>query len=179
MTITSTCRNCGRTGKGNDAFSICPSCGIGADDILFDKDARSKIISAILGDAFEVEPNCPDGPNYRLYRVNGRTFMGCESDDIVHLCDRKCLASFLERDFGVGLSDATIVACNSPDAWIDTQETQFTDGTGTDKFLTIHVAGFDPGDDPYILCAVCERELLRDDEKFEAMYGHPIDKESA
>jgi hypothetical protein len=130
------------------------------------------LLSIVYGSAFEVEGQEDDYGNVRVYRTGGRTFIGHDSFDIAHVCNRTCLSRIID---GSSLWPVDLVEPRltwepaGGDSYVQLLTLEYSD-----RFPTADVHNFDPGDDPYIRCAACGTELLRDDERFEAEFGHPI-----
>jgi hypothetical protein len=126
------------------------------------------VLSIVFGSAFEVPNEEPDLAMARNYRANGRNLIGHDSHDIVHVCDKACAETVI-REAG------NYVQCtNNESTFVSFEETKYTDGKGTGHYPTADVHDFSPGDDPYVLCGACGETLLRDDDAFEAMFGHKI-----
>lgn len=125
------------------------------------------MLSIVFGSAFEV-PAGDRSRDVRVYRAGSRVFIGHDSHDITHVCDEACAETVI-REAG------NYVPCeNDTSAFVSFEETKYTDGKGTGNYPTADVGSFEPGDDPYILCGACGETLLRDDDKYEAMFGHKI-----
>lgn len=117
-------------------------------------------VSIVYGQAFEVPSDDPiaNHPSVRTYRLgDGRLFVGSDTDEIGHACNHACAI------LSVGSGWTPTVGPEDSMSYVVPE-------TGA----TVEIVGFDPGDDPYILCDSCGAELLRDDGRFEAEYGHPI-----
>lgn len=121
------------------------------------------MLSLIYGNAFEVSSDDPitDHRSVRVYRAGGRTFIGHDTSDIAHVCDAQCAINAIDRTYTETDQGSAYIVLDPP--VIDPE-----------NFPTIDVVDFDPGDDSYILCAACDTELLRDDDKFFEQYGRRI-----
>lgn len=126
-------------------------------------------LSVIFGEAFEADPGTMGTENIRVYRHNGHTYIGHDSSEIIHVCDNDCLIQALPSEYVQdGIDWSTFVSIHP-----------FARGTNRDGTPLMHVrtadvGDFDPGDDPYVLCAACKRELRRDEDLFEEQYGRRI-----
>lgn len=122
------------------------------------------MISLVFGTAFEVSPTDEilDHPSVRPYRMGGSAYVGAETDEILHVCDRECAMRVMTGEY---------LPAEGGDAYVSTHPYTSRDGR---TVRTVDVVGFDPGDDPYVLCAACGEELLRDDVAYRAMFGRSI-----
>lgn len=127
------------------------------------------MLSLIYGKAFEVPANDPikGHPSVRTYSARGRVFIGHDTDEIAHVCNETCASGLVAKDGALWRETDEQSSYVAPDRGV-------RNAIHGRYARTIDVLPFDPGDDPYVLCAHCGAELLRDDEKFEAEYGHPI-----
>src|SRR3954447_6453180 len=126
-------------------------------------------LSMIYGEAIEISG--PIDGTVRLYELDGRTFLGTDTYEIVHVCGNVCRDDLVQSE-----GDRWTQTDNSNrDEFVSLTELVDTSGEPTGKFDTLDVQGFDRGDDPFVLCAACGAELYRDDEAFEEMFDHPID----
>jgi hypothetical protein len=125
-------------------------------------------LSLIYGEAFEADPAAMGTDSIRVYRSRGKTFIGHSTHDIGHCCD-ECLGQAIPNEY--------LPSDNDPRAYVSIHE-EHRPPRGLHRGLTVvrtcDVVAFDPGDDPYIVCEVCGEELYRDDEAYEAMFGHPL-----
>lgn len=101
--------------------------------------------------------------NVRMYVAeDGRMFVGHDTTDMLHACNMECVVEVLmeceERWEGIDMH--TYVAPDEPD--------------NRGYVPTADISSADYGDDTYVLCAACDAELHRDDERHEAEYGHRI-----
>lgn len=121
-------------------------------------------LSLVDGTAYEVSTadEILDHPSVRPYLMGGAAYIGIDTLDIVHTCDRDCAMRIIPQNY---------FRAESGDAYVSGVNYRSDHGV---TVRTIDILDFDPGDDPYILCAACGAELLRDDEAFETMYGRPI-----
>lgn len=124
------------------------------------------MLSLVYGSAFQSDIGTDDDTSrIRVYRHDGRTYVGHDTTDIVHVCDKSCMFQAIDDSvYAPADIDSTVFVS------IDTE----TRADGRTYVATIDVLGFDPGDDPYILCGACGAELLRDDDKFYEQYGRHI-----
>ncbi len=124
------------------------------------------MLSLVYGSAFQIDVGADeDTSRIRVYRNDGQTYVGYDTTDIVHVCDRGCMFQAIDDSIyaPADIDSRTFVS-------IDTE----TRDDGRTYVSTIDVLEFDPGDDPYILCGACGAELLRDDDKFYEQYGRHI-----
>jgi hypothetical protein len=127
--------------------------------------------SVIFGTAFEVptDDDILDHPSVRPYRTDdGRAFIGHDTLDIAHACGLPCAVLIVGGEWALAISHDDAMS------GVDLTGEKFTDGRPTGYFTTFDIVAFDPGDDPYVVCAQCETVLLRDDDAFLAQYGRPI-----
>lgn len=121
-------------------------------------------LSLVSGTAYEVHTTDEilDHPNVRPYRMGGAAYIGIDTLDISHVCGWDCAMRIIPQNhFRAESGDAYVAGVTYPSKHGITVR-------------TVDILDFDPGDDPYVLCAACGAELLRDDEAFEAMYGRSI-----
>lgn len=138
-------------------------------------------LSIIFGTAFEVptEQDRTDRAanelhgNVRYYVADGRTFIGHDTEEIVHVCDRACAQTVIEEDGGRWTA-ASEYRAGMADTYVDLTAEKDTNGASTTNHGTVDVVSFDRGDDPYVLCAACKSELYRDDTEYLAQFGRPI-----
>lgn len=124
-------------------------------------------LSIIFGEAFEADP-VVQGGNIRVYTIDEHTYIGHDTSEIVHVCDNTCLIQALPNEYA---------ACDdSGDHYVSIHPFSRASGAAvTMTFVrTADVVDFDPGDDPYVLCAACKAELRRDEDLFEEQYGRRI-----
>lgn len=126
-------------------------------------------LSIIFGTAFEAELNAMGTDNIRVYAHDGHTYIGHDSSEIVHVCDEDCLRQALPDEYV--LSDELNYTYVSIHPW-QTEPDHL--GSWMTYVRTADVSDFDPGDDPYVLCAACKAELRRDEDLFEEQYGRRI-----
>lgn len=126
-------------------------------------------LSIVFGTAYEVAE--PLDGNVRNYNAGGRHFIGHDSSDIVHVCDEACAQTVITEA-------GPYVKCEDTDAYVIVPDVPYDPSEMFRNVPTADIHGFDPGDDPYILCGACETELLRDEDKFYEQYGRHIGERS-
>lgn len=131
------------------------------------------MLSIVFGEAFEDDTAEGATGNIRVYSVDGRHFVGHETSEIVHVCDKACAETVL-REAG------NYVQANDAFTFVSLDETRTvqTGGNPLTMVDTADVQSYDAGDDSYVLCGACKAELHRDDEAYEAMFGRKIDDRS-
>lgn len=130
------------------------------------------MLSIVFGTAFEDE-TIPADANVRFYRADGRRFVGHETEEISHACDTACVQTVLAESGGPWTETedggAYVALESGRDAPI-----YYGPSSSITVFDTADVMAFDAGDDPYVLCAACQTELLRDDDRYREMFGTEI-----
>lgn len=115
----------------------------------------------IYGTAFRDDDYSDPRGGVRVYRAGGAQFLGYDSSDMEHVCSDACLRKrraqilaagegFREDDYRGG--NELFHALVGPE--FDNRDV-----------TTIDVSGFDPGDDPYVVCAVCGDVMIDDMEE--------------
>lgn len=113
----------------------------------------------VIGTAMEVNADHPDAAYVRIYRADGRAFMGTETHTLSHACDSACAQSIVEEMGGfVSCTDSTTaLVC--------------TEANVNGEYATVDVQSFDAGDDTYVLCDACKEVLHADGPAHLAMFG--------
>lgn len=134
------------------------------------------MLTLAFGNAIELDgPNDPiiGDARVRTYIVGSRAFLRVDTDDLAHVCDSQCAAELIRREFAEFTQCETDVS-----AYVDLSEQTDTAGAPVGQWSTIDVGDGDTGDDTYVLCAACGAELVRDDDRHIAEYGHAINTPS-
>jgi hypothetical protein len=124
------------------------------------------VLTMTYGSAFQSDiASDEDTSRIRVYCHGGKTYVGHDSSDHVHVCDKGCMFQVV---------DDTVFAPADIDSRTFVSIDTDTRPDGLTYVTTIDVGDFDPGDDPYVLCGACGAELLRDDDRFYEQYGRHI-----
>lgn len=130
--------------------------------------------SHTYGEAFRDDEVDPDEPRLRVYVASdGSRWVGHDTADMFHYCSADCGSASIPEGYEP--------ADERGDSFINLSEIREGEPKHDGGVMlyadTIDVGSFDPGDDAYVICAQCGVEMLRDDDKYLAMYGVPIPRD--